>query len=205
MPKNSEKVFSKSIKPRCRNKIRNAMKKKNFILKKGNSNKLIEDFYEVFSKTIHTHGIPVFDKKLFYKLRDEFQEDAIFYILYDDDKPIATMSILLDEAIAWYPLGGIDKDYSKQLIGYLIYWKVVEDIVDNYDKKIFDFGRSPYLGNTYNFKSQFGAKAVKIDIISNKSKNIYSEYSTFSKVWKKIPLSFANIIGPKICKYCVDF
>jgi len=203
--KNSQEVFSKSIKPRCRNKIRNSMKNNNFILKKGNDDKFIEDFYTIFSKSIHNHGIPVLDKKLFYNLRDEFKEDAFFYILYDKNKPIATISILLDEHIAWYPLGGIDKNYSKQLIGYLIYWKVLEDIIDNYNKKIFDFGRSPYLSNTFNFKSQFGAESVKIDIISNNKKDIYFEYRNHSNFWRKIPLNFANIIGPKICRYCVDF
>lgn len=202
--KDSNQIFAESIKSRCRNKIRNSIKKNDFKLQKGNSNNLIDDFYTIFSKTMHNHGTPVFDKELFYQIRDIFQDEVIFYLVYDNNRPIATMCILLDRDIVWYPWGGVDMLYSKQLVGYFIYWRVLEDIVDNYDKKIFDFGRSSYMGSTYRFKSQFGANPVKIDILNSKENNVYSKYSLASTIWKKLPKRVADSVGSKLCKYLVD-
>ena len=201
--KNSEEVFE-NVKSRCRNKIRNSIKKNNFILKKGNSDKFIDDFYHIFSKAMLKHGTPVFDKKLFIYLRDEFEEDNIYYIVYDNEKPIGAMCMLFDKEIVWYPWGGIDDSYSKSLVGYFIYWKVIEDIINMKKYKIIDLGRSGYKMGTYHFKSQFGANPVKIDILKDKQDDIYSKYDFAIKIWQKLPLNVANFMGAKLCKYLED-
>ena len=82
--------------------------------------------------------------------------------------------------------------------------KVIAYITDNYNKKIFDFGRSNYGGTTYKFKSQFGAVPIKIDIIKNKYENIYTKYSYATNIWKKLPKKVVDYIGPILCKYLVD-
>ena len=201
--KTTEEVFE-NVKSRCRNKIRNSIKRNNFILKKGNDDKFIDDFYYIFSKSMLKHGTPVFDKKLFILLRDEFKENNYYYIVYNNNKPIAAMCMLFDKDIVWYPWGGIDDDYSKDLVGYFIYWKVIEDIVNMDKYKIIDLGRSGYKMGTYYFKSQFGAYPVKIDILKDKVEDIYSKYDLAVKVWQKLPLNIANFIGPRLCKYLED-
>ena len=203
--KTIDEVFM-NIKSRCRNKIRNSIRKNNFIFKYGNSDKFINDFYTIFSNTLHKHGTPVFDKRLFYYLRDEFKDDNLYYITYDanNSKPIACMCMLFDKKIAWYPWGGVETNSAKKLAGYFIYWKTLEKVVEKGGFKVFDFGRSNYGGSTYKFKSQFGAKPVKIDMISNQDENIYSKYSIASSVWKKLPKSLVDLLGPKICRYLVD-
>ena len=200
--KNIDDLYS-SLKSKRRNLIKKSLKN-NFIFNYGNNNKFINDFYTIFSKTMHKHGTPVFDKKLFYYLRDEFKNNNIYYIAYEEEKPIAAMCMLFDENIAWYPWGGVDEDFSKKLAGYFIYWKTLENVVSQNKFKIFDFGRSSYGGNTYKFKSQFGAEPIKIDIISNQDKNIYSKYDLAISVWQKLPKNLVDFIGPKICKYLED-
>jgi hypothetical protein len=202
--KSSEQVFTGSVKSRCRNKIRNANKKFDYDLKYGNSAKDIEAFYEVFSETMYKHGTPVFSKQLFYLLAEEFADEIIFFNLYDNSEIVATMCILLDEHIAWYPWGGVKSDYANKLAGYKIYWEVLAYICDKTDKKIFDFGRSSFGGSTYRFKSQFGAEPVKIDILTSQQDDIYEKYSFAAQIWKKLPKGFVDFLGPKLCKYLVD-
>lgn len=202
--KTSENVFLKNVKPRCRNKIRNSKKKYDYRLEYGHSSSDIEAFYKIFSATMYKHGTPVLSKKLFYLLAEEFKDEIIFFNIYDKDEVAATMCIMLDEEIAWYPWGGVNILYSKKLAGYRIYWDVLEYICDNTDKKIFDFGRSPYGGPTYKFKSQFGALPVKIDIIASEQRDVYSKYYLASQVWKKLPKWLVDFVGPKLCKYLVD-
>lgn len=193
-----------SLKSKRRNLVKKSLQN-NFIFKYGNSDTFINDFYTIFSNTMHKHGTPVFDKQLFYYLRDEFKDDNVYYTAYDENgKPIACMCMLFDEEIAWYPWGGVDENFAKKLAGYFIYWKTLEEVVGRESFKVFDFGRSSYGGGTYRFKSQFGAEPIKIDIISNQDENIYSKYSLATSVWKKLPKNFVDLLGPKICKYLVD-
>jgi len=78
------------------------------------------------------------------------------------------------------------------------------DSLNNTNKKIFDFGRSPYSKGTYNYKAQFGAKPVKIDIVTSQKSDIYLKYSLASNIWKKLPRKVVDYLGPKLCKYLVD-
>lgn len=202
--KSSEEVFSSAVKSRCRNKVRNASKKYDYSLRYGYDSKDIEAFYQIFSETMYKHGTPVLDKKLFYTLAEIFEDEIIFFNVYENAEVVASMCIMLDEEIAWYPWGGVKSTYANKLAGYYIYWEVLRFICDNMNKKIFDFGRSSYEGSTYRFKSQFGAKPVKIDILTSEKIDIYSKYSFASQVWKKLPKSVVDFIGPKLCKYLVD-
>jgi len=202
--KSSESVFAEDVKSRCRNKVRNANKKYDYILTYGHDSKDIEAFYQIFSETMHKHGTPVLGKNLFYLLADEFVDEIIFFNIYENTQVVASMCIILDEKIAWYPWGGVKSSHSKKLAGYKIYWDVLQYICDNTDKKVFDFGRSSYGGPTYKFKSQFGSIPVKIDILESQQNDIYSKYSFASQVWQKLPIKVANFIGPKLCKYLVD-
>jgi len=202
--KTSEELFTQDIKPRCRNKIRNALKKFNYTMKHGNTHKDIENFYTIFSATMYKHGTPLLDKKIFYNLVEVFEENIIFFNLYEDDNVIATMCIIFDEEFAWYPWGGVKNEYTNKLAGYQIYWETLRYVCDNTEGKIFDFGRSSYKGTTFEFKSQFGATPVKIDIHSAKTVDIYAKYSLASTIWKKLPKRLVDLIGPKLCKYLVD-
>jgi len=202
--KSSERAFAEDVKSRCRNKVRNAAKKYNYRLAYGHDSKDIEAFYQIFSETMHKHGTPVLGKRLFYMLAEEFADEIIFFNLYEDTEVVASMCIILDENIAWYPWGGVKSSHTKKLAGYKIYWDVLQYICDNTDKKVFDFGRSPYGGSTYKFKSQFGATPVKIDILVSQQSDIYSKYSFVSQVWKKLPKKVVDFAGPKLCKYLVD-
>jgi len=202
--KSSEMVFSEDVKSRCRNKVRNAAKKYDYRLSYGHDSKDIEAFYQIFSETMHKHGTPVLGKRLFYLLAEEFADEIIFFNLYENTQLAATMCIMLDEKIAWYPWGGVKSSHAKRLAGYKIYWDVLQYICNNTDKKVFDFGRSSYGGSTYKFKSQFGAAPVKIDILTSQQSDIYSKYSFASQVWKKLPIRVVDFIGPKLCKYLVD-
>ncbi len=202
--KSSEELFKDAVKSRCRNKVRNASKKYDYKLVYGHDSKDIEAFYQIFSETMYKHGTPVLDKKLFYTLTEAFADEIVFFNVYENTEVVASMCIILDEEIAWYPWGGVKSTYANKLAGYYIYWEVLQFICDNTDKRIFDFGRSSYEGSTYRFKSQFGAKPVKIDILTSQKIDIYSKYSFASQIWKKLPKNVVDFIGPKLCKYLVD-
>ncbi len=190
-------------KSRCRNKIRNSSKKFHYTLKSGRA--CIEDFYEILSQTYHRHGTPILPKKLFYDLQDEFEEKLIYFVSYDEDgQPAAAMSVFVDETLAWYAWGGVEESYSQRLAGYYIYFEVLKQVTQEFDIKVFDFGRSPFEGSTYRFKSQFGAKPVKIELIRPESADLYSKYALAAKIWQRLPRSVVQKVGPRLTKYLAD-
>lgn len=190
-------------KSRCRNKIRNSSKKFHYALKSGRA--CIDDFYEILSQTYHRHGTPILPKKLFYELQDEFEEKLIFFVSYDEQgHPAAAMSVFVDETLAWYAWGGVEETYSQKLAGYYIYFEVLKRVTHDFDIKVFDFGRSPFEGSTYRFKSQFGAKPVKIELIKPDNEDLYSKYAFAAKLWQKLPRSVVQKLGPRLTKYLAD-
>jgi len=190
-------------KSRCRNKIRNASKKFHYTIKSGEA--CIEDFYMILSQTYHRHGTPVLPKELFYHLQNEFSDKLIFFVAYDEqNQPAATMSVFVDDKLAWYAWGGVEESYSQKLAGYYIYFEVLKTITQRFEIDTFDFGRSPYEGSTYRFKSQFGAQPVKIELIAPQSDDLYSKYALAAKIWQKLPRSVVEYVGPKLTKYLAD-
>jgi len=200
----SDELFMKTVKKKCRTKVRKSMKN-GFEFAYGNGTKELDDFYTIFSDTMYMHGTPAFSKEFFISLSKEYKDSILFFNSYDNKKVISSYCVLLDKKIAWAGWGGVDMEYRGKLAGYFTQWNTIRSITDLYDKiEIFDFGRSPFNGGTYGYKAQFGATPVKIDIITSQTKDIYSKYSLASNIWKKLPKSMVDLIGPKLCKYLVD-
>ncbi len=193
-----------NMKSKYRKIIKNSIRKNNFTFKFGNENKLIEDFYKIFTNVMYKHGTPPLDKKLFYILRDIYKDDVVYYNVYDSDKIIGGYCVLMDSEISYGSWGGLDDSYRDRLVGHFAYWNIIKDVCDNRNKKVFDFGRSPYGSGGYIFKHRFGASPTKVEILTSNKSDIYSKYSLASSIWKKLPKNIVDYLGPKLCKYLVD-
>lgn len=188
---------------RCRNKIRNASKKFHYTLKSGREH--IEAFYMILSQTYHRHGTPILPKALFYDLQDSFGEELVYFVAYDETgAPAAAMSVFVDEKLAWYAWGGVEESFTQKLAGYYIYFEVLATIAEKFDIAVFDFGRSPYEGSTYRFKSQFGARPVKIELLKPDDDDLYSKYAFAAKIWQKLPVGIVQRLGPRLTRYLAD-
>ncbi len=195
---NKEMDLLNCYKSRTRNYVRKSLKN-SFELRENIEN--LDDFYIILRKTYKKHGAPLISKKLFLNLFFYFREDLHLFTLYKDNQIAAAMFILKDKELSWYGWGGVDEKYAKERAGYCIYHLAIENMLLNHNIKIFDFGRSPYNGGTYRFKSHFGAKPVKIDIFEPIEKDIYSTYSRATTLYKKLPFWISDRIGPVIRKH----
>ncbi len=199
-----EDIFMQDLKSKHRKVIKKALKNEDFSFVYGNSKKFIDDFYTIFTSIMYKHGTPALEKNIFTTLVDVFEDNVVFYNVYDRDVIIASYCVLMDKEIAYGSWGGMDERYRDKLVGHYAYWNIIHEICTNRELKIFDFGRSPYDSGGYTFKHRFGAKPIKIDIITSSKDDIYSKYSLASSIWKKLPKSFIDTLGPKLCKYLVD-
>ena len=174
--------------------------KYNLTIKEDN----IDLFYKIISSIYKNLGTPIFPKSLLLNFKKYLDNRVKFYIFFDGDDPIGGYMCFYDNRILTLQIGGILQGYKKQYSGHYLQHLIIQKNVENYKIDIVDFGRSPYNGGTYFFKTRFGAQPIKIDILTNKAKNIYKAYTTASYVWKRLPKSIANTIGPKLSKYLVD-
>ena len=198
----SEKIFNQQLHQNCRRKVRQSIKRNNFEVVSGKDETFINDFYPIFSKVMHNHGTPVNKKEFFQEIIKEMDAHVFVYKL--DNKPIAASIILFDNDIAELYWNVIDNDFSKTQIGYFSFWNSMQYVINERNCKIFDFGRSSFGGATYKFKKQWGAEAIKIDILKSNQENIYNKYKFAANVWKRLPRRITELIGPKLCKYLVD-
>ncbi|MDD5717334.1 MAG: peptidoglycan bridge formation glycyltransferase FemA/FemB family protein [Sulfuricurvum sp.] len=171
------------------------------VSKIGNSAELVDDFYHLYTMTMHRLGTPPLSKKLFLTLREYIEvEIAVAYI---HDEPAAALLIVYDDRIAWNPYAASDRKFADTFANEAVYRDAIYRAIDK-GKDIFDCGRSPYGGGTYQFKKKMGARAVGLGILRHKEENIYAKYSVAAKLWQKLPKSVADVIGPKLRRYLAD-
>lgn len=198
--KTVESLFEKTLQSKCRNHIRKSHKA-GLVLVEGADGKVIEDFYQIFSTTMYRHGTPVFGKRLF-SLLPHFV-NARFLVAYLDGKAIAALCLVFDEKLAWVPWAGSLIEHRIVCANHFLYWTAIQKAVEA-GLSIFDFGRSGYRAPTYIFKSEWGAKPVKVNIMSSRVHDVYKKYSLAAAVWKKLPRKSVDFLGPYLCRFLPD-
>ncbi|MFZ2889935.1 GNAT family N-acetyltransferase [Sulfuricurvum sp.] len=167
----------------------------------GWTEKLREDFYSLYRLTMYRLGTPPLSKELFVCVGNEIEIEIT--VAYVSGKPAAGLLVVYDEEIAWNPYAASDRRFADTFANEVVYRDAMFRAFDK-GKKIFDCGRSPYGGGTYQFKKKMGAKPVGLAYFKEKEENIYAKYSFVSKVWKRIPKLIADGVGPKLRRYLAD-
>ena len=198
--KTADMLFKKTMSSKCRNHIRKS-EKSGLTLQEGATGSVVDDFYEIFSTTMYRHGTPVFTKKLF-TLLPQFVS-AKFLVAYLDDKPIAGLCLVFDGKLAWVPWAGSLTEHRVLCPNQFLYWNAIQRAVDA-GLQVFDFGRSGFKAPTYIFKAEWGALPVKVRILSSQDQDVYQKYSAAAAIWKKLPRSIVDFVGPILCRYLPD-
>ena len=198
--KNEEEI-KKGYKKLAKRSINRDKRKYHLTIKKNDN---IDLFYNIISSIYKDHGTPIFPKELLVNLKKYIENNLNFHIFYDKNELIGGYMSFVDNKMLTFQMGGLLHKYKKKYAGYYLQHLLIMEHMEKFDIEIVDFGRSPYNSGTYFFKTRFGATPVKIDIITNKTKNIYTTYSLASAIWKRLPTSITNTLGPQLTKYLVD-
>ena len=172
-----------------------------FIVASGTQRGLVREFHDTFSEVMYRLGTPTFPVRLFELLAEHF--DVRYYAVRRGTVTVAAAVVIYDEEIAWVPWSGTNSAYLEERPGLLMYWEAIKD-AHAAGKRIFDYGRSGYDSGTYEFKTRWGARPVKIDVLAPQTEDPYSKYQTAATIWKKLPRPVVDFAGPKLCKYLPD-
>ncbi|MBC7574519.1 MAG: FemAB family PEP-CTERM system-associated protein [Herminiimonas sp.] len=173
----------------------------------GEIDQTIERFFTAYSTSVHRLGTPVFSKKYFRTLKEVFGDDCeIRTIVKDDQIVAAVMSFFFrDEVIPYYG-GGMPA--ARDFAGNdFMYWNLMQAAAAR-GYRMFDFGRSKLGTGAYDFKKNWGFEAQPLAyeyrlfastaVPDNNPLN--PKYQMFIKLWRKMPLAVANVVGPHIVK-----
>jgi FemAB-related protein (PEP-CTERM system-associated) len=171
--------------------------------------KLLPEFYEIFARSYHRLGSPVFSLELFKNLLRELKGQAnILLVKNPEGKSISGVLTFYykDQVLPYY--AGSLFEYRDLAPNDYMYWQLMKYGCEN-GYKLFDFGRSKTDTGSYDFKRHWGFEPEplpyqyflnRIDEVPNLSP-ANPKYQKKIEVWQKMPFWLTKIIGPHIVKY----
>jgi len=190
--------FSKKV----RNAIRKAIKSD---LEVAMGREYINEFYEIFSRNMRDLGTPVHNFNFFSNILSEFPNQANILITSYEGKAIGAIFLLQFKDTVYATWASSDRRYFHLNPNNMLYWDAIKYACEK-GFKHFDFGRSKWNSGTFRFKKPWGAipKQLYYLYYLNSLDNMPNldpsnpKYSTLTQVWKRLPVSIATKIGPKI-------
>ncbi len=206
LPLNSDKeILWKGFDAKLRNQIRKSQKSE--LTTEFAGVEKLDEFYTVFAHNMRDLGTPVWGKTFFASILCKFAESAQLILVRKDNKVIAGGLVLAFKDRLYVPSASSYRSALEYCPNHALYWAVIEHgCARGY--KYLDFGRSSKDGNTFNFKKQWGAPPTQLtwQYSLHRTKELPSinpsnpKYRMFINMWRRLPLSFANYLGPKLIK-----
>jgi FemAB-related protein (PEP-CTERM system-associated) len=207
-------TFKKAIEPETEANMNAIPRKQRAMVRKGIKAGLMGEidtdttrFFQAYSASVHRLGTPVFSRKFFRLLKDEFGDDCeVLTIVLDGNVIASVMSFYFRDEVLPYYGGGVDA--ARAVAGNdFMYWELMRRACER-GLKVFDFGRSKRGTGSFDFKKNWGFEPTPLHyeyfLVGDQEvpeiNPLNPKYRLFIQAWKKMPLALANVIGPHIVK-----
>jgi len=198
----SQEGLGKMLGAKRRSQIKRSLREQPKIRRGGID--CLDDFYSVFARKMHELGTPVYPKRFFKKLCEKLSDSIVVLVVELEDRPVAACLLIRWRSTMEIPWAAADSAYNRLAVNMLLYWEALSFAIET-GCSHFDFGRSTRGAGTYNFKRQWGAEPVDLawytrssDGQSVEENNASATMQLASRVWQRLPLSVANLLGPII-------
>jgi FemAB-related protein (PEP-CTERM system-associated) len=196
----------KAVPKRHRAEIRKGLDK-GLVFEIGRTQQLRDIHYRLYAASVHHLGTPVFPRALFDRIIDGFGDDADISVASKDGVPLsAVISFYHGGACMPYWHGAIDAARAMRSNEFL-YFSLMRQARAR-GCTIFDFGRSKVGTGPAAWKKSWGfegeplgyAMRTKPGSEARDVNPLSPQYRRKVELWKKLPLSVANFIGPHIAR-----
>jgi len=168
----------------------------------------LEAFYEVYAHSVHALGSPVFPRRLFTAIAQEFGKECELLTIWKDGRVLAGVLTLLyeDQALPYY--GGALREAFPYAINDFMYWELMCHVA-HAGYRVFDFGRSREGTGPYNFKRHWGFEPQPLPYqylllngatIPNVSP-ANPKMRLAVEAWKRAPFALTRRLGPALTRY----
>ena len=189
-------------------KVRNQVKKgrNNGLNVVWGGQELLADFYSVFAENMRDLGTPVYPRRLFASVLEQFPERAELGVVRQGPKAVAAALLLHGWGVTEVPSASSLRAYNPTCANMLMYFHLLARAVER-GQDMFDFGRSTPGSGTYKFKEQWGAQPFGAEWQSylrtgspDETRPDNPRYRWPIRVWQRLPLWLAGRLGPWIAR-----
>jgi FemAB-related protein (PEP-CTERM system-associated) len=193
-------ALSKQLGSKLRSQIKRA-ERENPSVRCGGA-ELLADFYQVFCRTMRDLGTPVYPRRFFEAIFKAFPQECLLVVVYRSGRPAAAGFLVMSRGHAEIPWAACREDDKPAGFNMRLYWEVLTAAIERGCTQ-FDFGRSTIDSGTYKFKRQWGADPLQLywhrwerkpQEAGGGAEGGLMRHAT--RVWRHLPLSVANILGP---------
>lgn len=168
---------------------------------------LLPDFYRVFSHNMRDLGTPVYSRKFFANILEDFKAQASLAVVRHEGKPVAAGFLLGYNDKLEIPWASSLRRANPLGANMFMYRQILRTAIES-KYQYFDFGRSSKGASTHKFKKQWGA--VEHPLFwhywlqdANELPELNPDnpkYKLAISAWQKLPVRVANLIGPMLVK-----
>ena len=208
-------TFRKSIAPDLEANMLAIPRKQRAMVRKGIKNGLasemdpdVDRFFALYADNVHRHGTPALPRRYFEALRQEFGPDCEVLTVVDSaGRPVSSvLSFYFRNEVLPYYAG--DHEAARELAANdFKYWEVMRRACER-GCTLFDYGRSKQGVGSYSFKKNWGFEPTPLHyeyrlyrgnaVPQNNPMN--PKYRAFIGMWRRLPISLANRLGPSIVR-----
>jgi len=163
----------------------------------------LDVFYELFARSMHRLGTPVFPRALFRNIVDEFPDHTELMLVYNGaDAVTGVLSFFFRDTILPY-YAGATPEATRLAANNFMYWELIRRAGEQ-GFRTFDFGRSKKGTGAFAFKSQWNMNAEQLDyqvfLVKRKTVPNFSpvnpKFEMAIRLWQNLPLSVTKWLGP---------
>ncbi len=167
----------------------------------------VDRLFSCYAHNVHRLGTPVFPKKYFSAIKEVFADACeIRVALRQRELVAAVMSFYFRDEVLPYYAGSMP--LARQLAGNdFLYWNLMQAAAAR-GVRLFDFGRSKRGTGSFAFKCHWGFTPTPLHYACRRyhaaqlpdNNPLNPRYQLFIRIWKKMPLRLANLIGPHLVR-----
>jgi FemAB-related protein (PEP-CTERM system-associated) len=189
-------------------------RKQRAMVRKGIANGLVsecdagvERLHDIYAHSVRNLGTPVFSRRYFQCLKDEFGDACDVVTVVHESKPVASVLnfYFRDEVLPYY--GGGLTEARHLAANDFMYWEVMRRACER-GCKVYDFGRSKIGTGAFDFKRNWGfqptplsyeyrlVEAEKIPEVNP----LNPKFQALIALWRRLPVSLTKLLGPPIVR-----
>jgi FemAB-related protein (PEP-CTERM system-associated) len=165
----------------------------------------LDEFYEIYARSVHRLGTPVFPRKLFTRFQSEFPKQCRLFGVRKGKTPIAGVLCFYfkDQVMPYY--GGSLPEFNKDSPNNFMYWNLMcQSHREGF--RYFDFGRSKRGTGSFTFKEAWSMQMTELpyryQLVHSKEiphlSPVDEKFRLPVALWKQLPFSWTKVLGPRV-------
>jgi FemAB-related protein (PEP-CTERM system-associated) len=189
-------------------------RKQRAMVRKGIQNGLVSEvddevdrLHRVYAESVRNLGTPVYAKRYFRLLKEEFGADCDIVTIRHEQQPVASVLnfYFRGEVVPYY--GGGTAAARHLAANDFMYWEVMRRACERGCGR-FDFGRSKVGTGAFAFKKNWGFEPTPLHyqyrLAPGRSipevNPLNPKYRLFVSLWQHLPLAVAGLVGPWLAR-----